>query len=122
MSYWLDFQVSCDIDCECLSSEQLCLFMLCFTFVFGLMIYIIVLYLSCLNASSQDGKGHYQQMTLLKVDVLNAGQTLAISYWYRQSRGQLPPSLSYAQLPRTSASEPLELSLSVLGRTWHGHL
>lgn len=86
------------------------------------MIYMIVPYSSCLNASSQVGKGHYQQMTPLKVDVLSAGQELAISYWYKQPRGQLPPSLSYAQLPQTSASKPLELSLSVQGRTWHGHL
>lgn len=94
--YWLDFQVSHDTDCECLSSEQLCLFMLCFTFVFGPMIYMIVPYSSCLNASSQVGKGHYQQMTPLKVDVLSAGQELAISYWYRQPGGSShPPFLTH---------------------------
>ena len=53
------------------------------------MIYIIVLSLSCLGVSSQVGKGYYQQITLLKVDVLSLGQILAVSCSYRQLRGQL---------------------------------
>lgn len=89
--------------------------MLGFTFVFGPTIYIIVPYPGCLNVSRQVGEGHYQQMTLLKVDVLSAGQMLAISYCYRQPQGQLPPSLSYAQLPQTSASKHLERSIEALG-------
>lgn len=44
------------------------------------MIYIIVPNLSCLHVSSQVGEGYYQQITLLKVDVLSAGQMPAVSY------------------------------------------
>lgn len=56
------------------------------------MVYIIVPNLSCLGVSSQVGKGYYQQITLLKVDVLSLGQLSAVSYSYRQLRGQLLPS------------------------------
>lgn len=56
------------------------------------MIYIIVLSLSRLGISSQVGKGYYQQITLLKVDVLSLGQISAVSCSYRQLQGQLLPS------------------------------
>lgn len=56
------------------------------------MIYIIVPNLSCYGVSSQVGEGYYQQMTLLKVDVLSLGQILSVSYSHRQLRGQFLPS------------------------------
>lgn len=85
------------------------------------MIYIIVPNLSCLGISSQVGKGYYQQITLLKVDVLSLGQILAVSYCYTQLWGQFLPSFSYAQLLWKSALMQMELSMSVWGRVWHGN-
>lgn len=85
------------------------------------MIYIIVPNLSYFGVSSQVGKGYYQQITLLKVDVLSSGQTLAVSYSHNQLRGQPLPSDFLRTIAWKAALMQLELSTSVSGRVWRGN-
>lgn len=79
------------------------------------MIYIIFPNLSCLGVSSQVGKGYYQQMTLLKVDVLSLGQILVVSYSYRQLQGQFLPSYF---LRTVAVDISIDASGTELERVW----
>lgn len=104
--------------CPLTSSANVCGLTVTFVYILfhisiSSMIYIIFPNLSCLGVGSQVGKGYYQQMTLLKVDVFSLGQILAVSYSYRQLQGQFLPS----HFLRTVA---LDISIDASG-TEHEH-
>ena len=122
VSCWLCSQVSCDLACGRLQSAQLCLFMLCFTFVFG----PCDLYNCSLLELSQCEPSDWRR-TLSTNDSAERRCTQlgpnALHQLLLQTASGLAPTLPFLRTTATDiTSEYLERSLSVLGRTWHGNL